>query len=355
MAVYNGEPHVKEAIESILTQTFTDFEFVIVNDGSTDRTRELISSFRDPRIHVIENAQNQGLTKSLNRGFTVTQGDYVARQDADDISEPERLAKQVDYMERHQEVALLGCWYRKIDEFGHIVGERQLPCDTDLLRWCLLFYCPFVHSAIMLRKSLVAEQIGLYDESFIYSQDYDLWCRIARRFPVGNLDEYLVRYRITSASMTSTYGAKVRDEPFSIAKSYMSLVCYCDTVRLISDESSYRTLTSLVVGSTRSLLDEQSVHTLLFLHARFCQYYGLQGATQEAHRAQAFTHVTTAIMAEAYKALEEDNYAKARYCLVQVWRLHSSAWLIRRHLRLLVKCLLGSNLTNGLRRIARCH
>jgi Glycosyl transferase family 2 len=356
MAVYNGERHVQEAIDSILTQTFTDFEFVIVNDGSTDKTRELLSSFRDPRIRLIENAQNQGLTKSLNRGFTVTQGDYVARQDADDISEPERLAKQVNYLEKHHEVALLGSWYRKIDDFGHIIGELQLPCDTNVLRWYLLFYCPFVHSAMILRKQLVVEQIGLYNESFIYSQDYDLWCRIASRFPVANLDEYLVRYRITSVSMTSTYGAKVRDEPFSIARSYLSLVCSCDALRLIPDESSYTTLTSFVAGSKMNLLDEdttQSVDTLTSLHARFCRYYGLQGVTREAHRAQAFTHVITAIMAEVYKALEKDNYAKARHCLVQACRLHSPAWLIRQHSRLLIKYLLGSTLTKALRRIAQ--
>ena len=112
LSVYNGERYLRESIESILNQTFTDFEFLIINDGSTDDSRRIISSYDDPRIQLIDNEQNIGLSQSLNKGLKLARGTYIARQDADDISEPERLAKQVSYMDRNPHIALLGSWYR---------------------------------------------------------------------------------------------------------------------------------------------------------------------------------------------------------------------------------------------------
>src|SRR4051794_29608800 len=114
LAVYNGERYLREAIDSILGQTFQDFEFLIINDGSTDSTREIILSYHDPRIRLVDNEDNIGQTRSLNRGLALAAGQFVARQDADDISEPERLASQVAFLEIHPEVVLLGTWYRKI-------------------------------------------------------------------------------------------------------------------------------------------------------------------------------------------------------------------------------------------------
>jgi glycosyltransferase involved in cell wall biosynthesis len=155
MSVYNGARFLREAIESILGQTFRDFEFLIVDDGSTDDSREMILSYCDPRVRLVINDRNVGLPRSLNRGLDLAQGEYVARQDADDISESARLAKQVAFLDSYHDVALLGTWYRKIDEGGRIIGDRQLPCDHVRIRWCQLFFCPFVHTAIMLRKSPV--------------------------------------------------------------------------------------------------------------------------------------------------------------------------------------------------------
>jgi len=102
-------------------------------------------------------------------------------------------------------MALLGTWYREIDVQGTVVGDRNLPCDTTDIRWWLLFFCPLVHSSVMLRKSVVSEQIGFYNKALAYSQDYELWHRIARRFPVAN-SEPLVRLRTNPWSMTATYG-----------------------------------------------------------------------------------------------------------------------------------------------------
>ena len=129
MAVYNGERYLRDAVESILCQTFRDFQFLIINDGSTDNTRDLILSYDDARIVLVDSEHNVGQTRSLNRGLELAAGELIARQDADDISEPDRLAKQVAFLERHPEVALLGTWYKEIDVQGTVIGKRKLPCD----------------------------------------------------------------------------------------------------------------------------------------------------------------------------------------------------------------------------------
>src|SRR5690349_12648910 len=125
MAVYNGARYLREAVESVLNQSFQDFEFLVINDGSTDHTREIILSYDDSRIRLVDNRQNRGQTASLNLGLQLAQGDLIARQDADDISEPERLARQVLFLEDHSEVALLGTGYAKIDSHGNVTGIRK--------------------------------------------------------------------------------------------------------------------------------------------------------------------------------------------------------------------------------------
>src|SRR4029079_12299348 len=134
MSVYNGERFIEATVRSVLGQTFSEFEFLIVNDGSTDRTRELVASYNDPRVRLVDNNGNIGQTRSLNRGLRMAAGELIARQDSDDVSEPERLRKQVNFMDSHPEVALLGTWYTKIDERGLRMGERSLPCDSTGIR-----------------------------------------------------------------------------------------------------------------------------------------------------------------------------------------------------------------------------
>lgn len=203
LPVYNGERHLGEAIESILGQTFTDFELLVVDDGSTDRSTEILATVGDARVRVVRNARNLGLTKSLNLGLALARGSLIARQDADDVSEPERLARQVDYLDAHPDVALVGSWYRKIGEDGAVLGDRSLPVEPAQLAWALLFYCPIVHSAAVFRREAIAA-MGGYDERFAYAQDYDLWSRLARRHRLANQPELLVRYRVGATTMTAT-------------------------------------------------------------------------------------------------------------------------------------------------------
>jgi len=194
MSVYNGEHYLRKAIQSILSQTFTDFEFIIINDGSTDSTSSILNSYTDSRIHLIRNVQNIGLVKSLNKGLQLARGEYIARMDADDISLPERLYKQVRFLDENPSVAMVGSWTEVINEDSIIEEIWQVPTSSHLLRWRLLFHNTFTHSAVMFRKNIIS-QLGGYNDKAISAEDYDLWSRISFHWDVANIPEVLVKWR----------------------------------------------------------------------------------------------------------------------------------------------------------------
>lgn len=195
MSVYNGEKYLREAIESILNQTFTDFEFIIVNDGSTDGSLEIIQSYDDKRIKIINNEKNIGLTKSLNKALKVARGEYIARQDADDVSLPNRFEKQIKYLEKHPEVALLGTSVYLIDEKGKIIGKRMALAKPTFKELCK--GNRFSHGSVMFEKAVITE-LGGYNELLRYVQDYELWLRIAKSYEIRNLTQVLYKWRFHS-------------------------------------------------------------------------------------------------------------------------------------------------------------
>ena len=197
MSVYNGEAHLTDSISSILDQTFTDFEFIIVNDCSTDSSPEIIRSFRDDRIRVINNEKNIGLTRSLNRALKVARAEYIARQDADDLSLPGRFERQLKYMEDHQEVALLGTSIFVIGSDGEILEKRIAAPDPGKT---LLKGNRFYHGSVMIRRE-VLDKTEPYNELFKYSQDYELWLRISKHHRARNLTEPLYKLRFYSGSI----------------------------------------------------------------------------------------------------------------------------------------------------------
>lgn len=308
MAVYNGEGVVRDALESILGQTFGDFEFLIVDDGSTDGTREAILSYRDPRIHLIANERNLGLTRSLNRGLALARGEYLARQDADDISEPARFARQVAFLDAHPDVALLGTWFGKIDERGRPIGNRRLPSDSTRLRWCLLFFCPFVHSAAMFRRSAVLERIGAYDESYAYAQDYDLWGRIARVLPVANLAEYLVKVRISRWSMTATYGDRVMEGP-RIGVARMAPLLGWSTADGARNLETYHAMHAVLFGSLAELAPRDATRAMaeIFrLVPAFCRQNAMDGRARARLEAEVRSRLLLRTLAMASRYSDEE-------------------------------------------------
>ncbi|MES2571405.1 MAG: glycosyltransferase [Verrucomicrobiota bacterium] len=204
MSVYNGARYLDAAIASILAQTHRDFEFLIIDDASTDASRSLIEAYRDPRIRLVRNPVNLGLTRSLNLGLGLASGEFIARQDADDLSAPKRLATQLAFFRNHPDAALLGSQAWLLDQHGGSRGLRDLPLEPASIRWANLFENPIPHSAVMFRTRIIRDEMGGYDETFGCCQDYELWSRLMTRFPVHNLPERLVGLREHSASVSVT-------------------------------------------------------------------------------------------------------------------------------------------------------
>jgi len=204
LPVFNAQSYLRESIDSILSQSFQDFELIIINDGSTDQSLSIMKSYTDPRIRIIHQA-NAGLPISLNRGIAIAQGQYLARQDADDISLPERFSKQVAYLDANPQCALLGTWAQILVE--NALTERSLshPHLNGDIQLKLPFFNCFVHSSVMIRKSILKNS-GVYpeDPEKFPPEDYDLWLRIARNAEVANLPEMLLHYREVPSSISRT-------------------------------------------------------------------------------------------------------------------------------------------------------
>ncbi|SRR5258708_3779747 len=207
MAVYNGAAYLRQAVESILTQTFRDFEFLIINDGSTDDSRAIIASYDDSRVRVLDNPENIGLTRSLNRGLAAARGELIARQDADDVSRVTRLERQVAFMDSEPEVVAVGAQARFVNANGKTIsayGWDKLQSDRGL-RWQIMFDSAFVHTSVMFRRSIVWGIERGYDETFSTSQDFELWSRLSLRNKLRNLPDILVDLRQHPKSVSASY------------------------------------------------------------------------------------------------------------------------------------------------------
>lgn len=206
LPVYNGARYVRDAIDSILGQSYRDFEFLIINDGSTDGTREILDSLVDPRVRVFHK-HNEGLGKTLNRGLKLATGEYVARIDADDAAEPERLKRQVEYLESHPDIAVLGTALKVSYSDGtEVIRQRPLR-QEDVLRH-IIKVCPVAHPSVMMRRSVILG-LGGYDVSHDGSlgrsagMDYHLWVRVlANGYGLANLPDPLVIHRKVATSIT---------------------------------------------------------------------------------------------------------------------------------------------------------
>jgi glycosyltransferase involved in cell wall biosynthesis len=193
MSVHDGAAYLKEAVDSVLGQTFRDFELVVVDDGSTDATPGLLAAYADPRLRVVRQ-ENRGLAAALNRGLDLARGRYVARMDADDVCLPGRLARQVAFLDSHPEVDVLGAW---VETFGERAGDVwRYPPDAASIRCRLLFENVLAHPSVVMRRAALEREGLRYDPDFRYGQDYELWQRAGGRLTFANLQEVLVRLRI---------------------------------------------------------------------------------------------------------------------------------------------------------------
>lgn len=207
MPVYNTkEKYLREAIESILNQTYSDFEFIIINDGSTNNAEDVILSYKDKRIKYFKQ-ENKGVANTLNYGFDIAQGEYIARMDSDDISLPNRFEKQIKFLEENKDIAILGSWHEEFHK-QHIRKPSYEIKLLDLFRGNLVS-----HPTIMLRKNDLDKYQLRYDPSFT-CEDYELWSRIARYLKFHNLQEVLLKYRRENkqGNVSSTLGVFMESE-----------------------------------------------------------------------------------------------------------------------------------------------
>ena len=190
MSVYNGEKFLRQSIESILKQSYIDFELIIIDDCSTDGSCSIIESYKDKRIRFIKNKKNMRLPASLNKGIRLAKGKYIARMDADDISMPERFAKQVAYLDAHNDIVVVGGGFQAIDEEGNELYKYHPLKGEKLTKYCLM-PSPLVHPSVMMRRDVIVDNNLFYDEQYSSAQDYDLWQRVSKKFRIDNLNIHI--------------------------------------------------------------------------------------------------------------------------------------------------------------------
>ena len=223
MPVFNGAAYLREAIGSILEQTFGDFELLVVNDGSTDDTPSILRSCRDPRLRVLDNGANLGLIASLNKGLDAANGEFVARMDADDVALPRRLERQAAYLQIAPSIGVCGTWFRT---FG---GTRPTvvrpPVGPDDMAAKLFYESPLAHPTVMFRRMLFAAHGLRYSQDFAHAEDYELWTRAAEVTALANLPEVLLRYRQHAEQVSAAKAAKQDETVKRILLRQLRKVC----------------------------------------------------------------------------------------------------------------------------------
>jgi cellulose synthase/poly-beta-1,6-N-acetylglucosamine synthase-like glycosyltransferase len=194
MSVLNGQEFLRPAVDSVLAQTFTDFEFIVIDNASRDDTPAILASYSDTRIIRLRNDRMLSLTQSLNKGLGVARGEYVARLDADDVAAPARLARQVELLDRDPQILLAGSGARVIDEHGCVTRRIDPPVTSADLYDALAWSNPIIHSSAMFRRDAAAAAGG-YPETYVYAQDLALWLKLAERGRLGIVPELLVDLR----------------------------------------------------------------------------------------------------------------------------------------------------------------
>ncbi|WP_260491927.1 glycosyltransferase family 2 protein [Pseudoalteromonas maricaloris] len=206
LPVYNGEDYISESIESILNQTFSHFNLIVINDGSTDNTKLILERLKsaDDRIQVI-NKDNEGLIATLNLGISLSRAKYLVRMDHDDILAPNKLEMQINYMKRHENIDVLGCNAVLIDSVGEKVGSISFPVTPLAVKAKSFVRVPVLHPSVMIKVSDKIRPFLYYDESQLYCEDFGLWLRLLDNgFCITNLKEKLMYYRVHNSSVSST-------------------------------------------------------------------------------------------------------------------------------------------------------
>ena len=278
MSAYNAEKFIVDSIRSILNQTYENWEFVIINDCSSDNTAQIVERFsdNDSRIKLIHNKENLGLTKSLNIGLTQAKGEFIARLDADDTSEPVRLEKQVKFLNTHPDTVLVGSAAHLIDASGLKIGKMNVISRDWVIERLMTHINLFIHSSILFRRNGI-EGVGFYREKFRHTQDYDLILRLNDEYRLSNIPEYLICWRTTGASETMQHHTSQR--------------IYADIAREFAferKEKGYDSYDSVDVNEKFNVMLGKN-------YGRYCSEYGVYQALFMKHYKEGLVEILKGI------------------------------------------------------------
>lgn len=265
ISVHNGEKYLKEAVDSILNQDYKDFEFLIIDDASTDNTSKILNNYSDPRIKIIKNITNLGLTKSLNIGIREARGEYIARMDADDISLSERLQIQIDFMDANKDIILTGSWAQLIDQNGKNLSIAKVTDDINIIKYSfILGKPPFIHSSWMFRKEIIKD-LGGYNESYKNAQDFELLSRLILNNKITNIQKELVKLRIHPESIT----ANIQNKDYSNMNALKVFIININNYTNITQQDFINLYKSKTVGAVKITEMLKSLYTLKCIHTGF--------------------------------------------------------------------------------------
>ena len=279
MPAYNVEKYVGEAIESVLNQTFTDFEFIIINDGSTDNTAKIIADYakKDKRIRFVNHRKNQGLIAVLNEGLDLCRGEYIARMDSDDISLPERFAKQIAYLDAHPECGVLGTWCEK---FGENIHNQIWKYPQHVKLMDLLIRGSLVaHPSVMIRFDILKKHKIKYNHKYIYAEDYGLWSECIKHTEIHNLQERFLLYRWHSTNISNVHKLTQNKTTFEIK------------IKIINDISS----------------NPVEINKILYMSQETNEYFYLFGLLPVVRRKQYATIKTKYYLFNKIPLIREQN------------------------------------------------
>ena len=205
MPVYNTEAYLRESIESILRQTFTDFEFLIIDDASTDDSLRIIQSYSDPRIKLVRNPTNLKLIDTLNKGIMLAAGKYIARMDADDISMPDRINKQVAFMEANPGTGICGTFFEHISKDGQTGNRVKYATADQDIRFRHLYQIQLCHGTSLIRAQVLKDHALFFDKRYIHAEDFEFWTRVSRYCKLANIPEVLYKVRLHDTNVSVTY------------------------------------------------------------------------------------------------------------------------------------------------------
>jgi len=261
MPVYNASGFVKEAMESILNQSYRDIEFIIINDGSTDDSEKIIQSIKDNRIRYVKNEKNLGLIATLNKGIDLCEGTYIARMDADDISLPDRIKKQVEFMNKNLDIGVCGTDYI---QFGK--GKQMLSKSHHEHEWIagwMLFNSSVVHPSLMMRTSVIKNEKPYFNDSYKHVEDYELWSRLIFKCKFADVPEALLKYRLHASQVSRQFKSEQIENGNKVRKLFLEKAGFRFTERELR--------THCLLGSSQIITSLKDLAVLSFWFSKMLE------------------------------------------------------------------------------------